>query len=165
MSKYSICKNNYPKIQIPSDSAEQNTIDNLLKYKWIALKKLILSMLSSVPNERPTCDEILNNEQWSITNRELTSFRLDDSNMLINQAEHFFYNYFKQKLLSINRFDKRFKVLKNVVNGCYGNVFNVEQECDKKMFMIKKITNSIFTLKLYDMSINFLKCSLLIIYR
>ena len=98
-------------------------------------------MLSNIPNERPTCDEILINEQWSITVRDMSFYGIDESDIMKEQQEHFFMNYYRQKILGLNRFDKSFKILENIAEGDFGSVFKVQNEFDKKVFTIKKIPN------------------------
>ena len=98
-------------------------------------------MISSIPNKRPNCDEILFNEQWSINMSDISNLGLDDSEMMVNQPANFVCKYFHEKILSFNRFDKRFKVLQNLSEGDFGSVYKVENKSDRKVFTIKKIPN------------------------
>ena len=60
-----------------------------LKTKWIALKSLVTAMLSDNPIGRPTCAQILTENLWSIAEKDISYYGLDE-NIMKNHPDHFF---------------------------------------------------------------------------
>ena len=112
----------------------------------MALKDLIILMCTTDPPEkRPDCDEILRNEQWSITIGNIDNFGLNDKGIINNDPNDFFGNYFRHKILSFETFDRRFKVIKDIGEGCYGSLLNVEQKINEVKLTIKMIPKSMLS--------------------
>ena len=97
-------------------------------------------MKNDNPDERPTCGHIIaDNYRWSITHRHISYYGLDDKDLSKEYRDNFFRNYFQEKILSFNCFDKRFKILENIVEAANGSVFKVQNESDSRVYTIKII--------------------------
>ena len=101
------------------------------------IEKLIVLMLSSIPSQRPSCVDILNNEEWSINIKDMRVLELEVFELMKDNSDQFIINYFQQKIISNNLFDKRFKILNFIANGVYGKVYKVQDKYDKKLYAMK----------------------------
>ena len=96
-------------------------------------------MLNNNPNERPNCTQILAENFWCITTRDINYYGLNKGDFKQDYQDNFFNNYFKEKLRSFKLFDKRFKLLENIKKGSIESVFKVVNKSDNRVFTFKKI--------------------------
>ena len=114
------------------------------------MNKLIISMMSESPEIRPTCTQILADRTWCITENDISYYGLDKEDIMKDDPDNIFTNYFKQKIHSSKSFDERLKVLEHIGEGGIGSVFKVKNESDQMVYSIKKIPLGISIRKSYN---------------